>query len=113
MPKPRIWIDPTRFKLIPENVDHEEVHHQPKAPDEIMHRYSTYHKRDFETPRHLTELKEKIKYREEQFVKHRNPMYDKYSRFYGENYSPVDEGDTNKHNPDIHSEKPRRQHDFY
>ena len=81
---------PTRIKLIPEDVDHENVYHQPKAPEEIMHRYSTHRKHDFETPRHLTELTEKLKYREQQFKINRNPMYDQYSRFYGGNYWPAD-----------------------
>ena len=82
--RPRPRIDLTRIKLIPVNVRHEKEYHQPKIPEEILHRYSGYHKRDFEVPRHLAELKEKIlmKYREEQFKENRDPMYDQYSRFH-------------------------------
>ena len=91
--RPRPRIDLTRIKLIPVSDRHEKEYHQPKNPEKIMHWYSGYHKRDFEVPRYLAELKEKIlmKYREEQFKENRDPMYDQYSRSNGGDYSSTDE----------------------
>ena len=91
--RPRPRTDLTRIKLISVSDRHEKEYHQPKNPEEIMHWYSGYHKRDFEVPRYLAELKEKIlmKYREEQFKENRDPMYDQYSRSNGGDYSSTDE----------------------